>query len=306
MAPLSDKTTLAPSGGQQKKKAVSAGRPRGRRPCVIGSRGYFSPSAKKHRALREQQEQEMKNYSSAKSCNKNDSDDDDVWKPDNAPTDEEEEEKEPSSLPSKKKAAKAANKKRNKSAADKDDDDNDNNNDDDDDDDESPKKKRKWEPRLAGTRPTNWRQQMDNKVRLRLKGAENNIKLAQVLCTPLTRSDDYNSENTTKNALKLLAKNEAVLPWVNTGMFVYTEQKANEDGNDSAGPFLLKPQIHLMTGSQAALDYLKEHLVFTEDGPEIFFHNTFKDMEDAVLRSESGKCKFPPPKKGRCQPDNTL
>jgi hypothetical protein len=90
-------------------------------------------------------------------------------------------------------------------------------------------------------------------------------------------------------------------------MFVYTEQKANEDGNDSAEPpFLLKPQIYLMTGSQAALDYLKEHLVFTKDGPEIFFHNTFKDMEDAVLRSESGKCKPPPPKKGRCQPDNTL
>ena len=147
---------------------------------------------------------------------------------------------------------------------------------------------------------------MDNKVRLRLKGAENNIKRAQVLSTPLTRSDDYNSENAT-NALKLLAKNEAVLPWVNTGMFVYTEQKANEDGNDSAGPpFLLKPQIHLMTGSQAASDYLKEHLVFTEDGPEIFFHNRFKDMEDAVLRSESGKRKPPPPKKGRCQPDNTL
>jgi hypothetical protein len=165
--------------------------------------------------------------------------------------------------------------------------------DEDEEEDEPPTKKRNWKKRAAGTRPTTIRQQMDDSVRKRLEGARGNIERAQLLSTPFTRSDEFISKKKVKltDELKLQAKNEATMPVVNVGIYVYTQQKPNEDGNDSKGPLLLKPKLHLFTGSEFASKHLMECMTEGDDLPDLEVHRSMDGFIDEAFRTESGKLK---------------
>ena len=75
----------------------------------------------------------------------------------------------------------------------------------------------------------------------------------------------------------------------NAGIYVYTQQKPNEDGNDSKGPLLLKPKLHLFTGSKFASNHLMECLTEGDNLPDLEVHRSMDGLIDEAFCTESGK-----------------
>jgi hypothetical protein len=150
------------------------------------------------------------------------------------------------------------------------------------------KKKKK---RKAGDPPTTIRQQNDERVREKLQGVFKPMKMTQKMSTPLSRQDGYAAQAGGKDKL---AEKQARWPHTIHGIFCFTEQEPNGDGNNGeSGDFLATPRLVFNVGSEYTKGYfqkfLEDHYNFEDDVEVVCTVSSEEYM--GALRSESAKRK---------------
>jgi len=141
--------------------------------------------------------------------------------------------------------------------------------------------------RPAGHPPETALQQGDTNVHLRLDGVQLPMERLQTMTIPVTRSDETAAELEAENA------HENDWPWVIHGVFCYTEQQPDEDGQKSASAKLGIPELHFWAGSEQSKHHLYEMLKVTAN---VTIYSSFDSCKRA-FRSSSGMAKPAPPVK---------
>jgi hypothetical protein len=140
----------------------------------------------------------------------------------------------------------------------------------------STRKKRNTGDRPAGERPKTVRQQMDNNVRDKVEIAMRAMATAQVMSTPLTRSDDYDSDADPEPARRLSEKG---YPYVIHGTMAYFEQVPNQNGNSTDPIFLETPELHFWVGCEKNSNHLYK-VIHKKKIKIVTHHNGYEYLQE--------------------------
>jgi len=111
--------------------------------------------------------------------------------------------------------------------------------------------------------PMSDRQQLDSKVRQRIRGMDMQLWKIQQMSTPVVRSDDAEAIAALPPGIKAM---QAAYPHVVIGMFCLTEQRPNGDGKNKKATWLDHPEMHFWTPSKYSSEVVQDYIKPKKEG----------------------------------------
>lgn len=130
----------------------------------------------------------------------------------------------------------------------------------------------------ANDRPTTFRQQLSAVPRTKVDLLQRYIETAQIMATPLRKSDDYDPSNEDE-AYKAARASEEDWPDVIHMVSTYRTQRPNGDGQNSYGDILDVPEFHHVVHSEHQQKVLEE--AYRTGKFKVVLHNDFSTFSAA-------------------------